>query len=135
MAKGDEISDGEILFRFAKPEAFPPGQTGIPEGIFNDESLSCDWKKLRHDPSTSFHINEGRSKVVQIQVCDEIRNPTNPKRVGVAVPDWKQEIIHDPISAEEDPAHGENPAHALIQGRKKKPVVAAIVRNASIVEL
>lgn len=125
-----EIPDGEILFRFCKPSAFPDGQRDIPIGIFNDEEMSCDWQKYRSNPFESFHITEGRNWIIEICVCDEIRNPTNPKRVGKREPEWHQSIVHDPMSDEDDPIHGANIAHALIAGKKKIAVQEAIQRNA-----
>ena len=121
-----EIPDGEILFRYVKPAALPQGQQEIPPGIFNDSSLSCDWKKFQGAPQNSFHVSEGRSAIVAITVNDAIRNPRNPKRAGKVEPEWVQKIYHNPISAEEDPIHGENLAHSLIQGKKKFAVTQAI---------
>lgn len=127
------IPDGEILFRFAKPEAFPQDQKEIPPGIFNDPNLSCDWKKHREDPFTSFHIKQGRSVVIQITVCDEIRFPRNPKRQGQFLPNLNQEILHNPVTEVDDTVNGANKAHSLIKGRKKAPVISAIIDNSEIV--
>jgi hypothetical protein len=49
------------------------------------------------------------------------------------VPDWHQDIIHDPITVEMDPLHGANYAHSLIKGRKKSAVCEAIRDNSIIV--
>lgn len=125
----NEIPDGETLLRYCDPRAFPPGQQEIPTSIFNDPELSCDWQRYRPDPLSSFHIAEGKTKVIAITVCDAIRNPRNPKRVGEVVPAWRQQIIHSPVAAAEDPMHGANPAHSLIIGKKKKAVQDAIVSN------
>jgi len=124
-----EIPNRETLFRFINPEALPFDQIEIPTGIFNDPNLSCDWEKYRTDPYTSFHIEEGRSVIICITVCDDIRNPKNPKRAGQIVDAWKQKIYHDPFSEEDDPIHRANFAHSLIQGRKKMPVTQAIKDN------
>lgn len=129
MAKGDPIPDGQILFRYAKPSAFPEGQSELPSSLFNDPELSCDWQAYRANPETSFHIQEGRTEIVAITICDAIRNPTNPKRQGEKVAAWQQAIIHDPLSQEDDPQHGANEAHALIKGKKKMAVVNAIRDN------
>ena len=128
----NHIPDGEILFRYCNPKAFPEGQDKIPAGIFSDRELSCDWKKFRQDPMTSFHINEGKTCVICINVCDSIKNPINPKRTGQKVPEWKQEIIHSPVTAFEDKKHGANQAHSLIKGLKKLPVCLAIAENSSL---
>lgn len=128
------IPDGEILYRYAKPEAFPPGQLEIPSGIFNDSSLSCDWAKYQLNPLDSFHIKEGRSVIIQITVNDTIRNPRNPKREGEIVAAWIQEIIHDPLT-EDDDKHGANDAHALIKGRKKQAVLDAIVNSSKLITI
>lgn len=133
MEHGTIIQDEEILFRYAKKEAFPAGQTELPSSIFNDPELSCDWKKFRADPLTSFHLSEGKTSIVAITVSNDIRNPQNPKRIGQVVPDWHQEIIYAPISAEEDPLHGENKAHCLIKGKKKAAVLDAIRASSKLI--
>ncbi len=135
MTKNQTIPNGETLFRFVNPDSLPEDQEDLPIGIFNDNELSCDWKKLRPDPGTSFHISEGKTLVIAIEICDEIKNPENPKRLGEKVEAWKQDVIHDPISNEEDPIHGENEAHSLIRGRKKKAVVDAIRDHSTVYNL
>lgn len=125
-----DIPDGEILYRYAKPEAFPKDQHEIPAGIFNDKNLSCDWAKYQNRPDDSFHVAQGKSFIISITVCDEIRNPKNPKGSGQIVDDCKQKIFHNPISQEEYPINGANPAHSLIQG-KKRPVVTDAIRENS----
>jgi hypothetical protein len=127
-----EIPDGEILYKYCKPQIFPKDQTEIPLSIFNDPEMSCDWERYQKNPSSSFHIREGKNCIIQITVCDAIRNPKNPKRVGKAEPAWHQEIIHSPVTAQDDPVHGANQAHSLIRGKKNLPVVEAIRDNALI---
>jgi hypothetical protein len=131
LSQGSEIPNGETLFRYCFPGAFPVGQKEIPISIFQDRELSCDWEKFRNDAKTSFHIGEGRNRVISVSVCDEIRNPTNPKRCGVRVPDWKQEIIYSPIFESQDPVHGGNLAHSLINGLKKAAICNAIAQYSS----
>ena len=111
---------------------FPEGQTDIPTSIFNDREMSCDWERYQKNPFSSFHIREGKSCVIQITVCYAIRNPKNPRRVGQVEPAWRQDIIHSPVTAEDDTVHGANQAHSLIRGSKKMPVVEAIRDNALI---
>ena len=94
----DEIPNGEVLFRYCNPAAFPDGQLEIPISIFMDRSLSCDWKLFRQDPSTSFHIAEGKTRIIQINVCEAIRNPVNPKRSTQIIREWHQSIIYSPIN-------------------------------------
>jgi hypothetical protein len=94
--------------------------------------MSCDWERYQKDPFSSFHIREGKICIIQITVCDAIRNPTNPKRIGQVVKDWHQDIIHSPVTAEEDTVHGANEAHSLIRGLKKLSVKEAIKDNAQI---
>lgn len=125
----NEIPDGEILFRYCYPSAFPLGQAEIPISVFQVLELSCDWKKYRSDPATSYHIEEGKTRIISITVCDEIRNPRNPKGKGLVVPDWRQEIIHNPICWLCDPCHGANKAHSLVKGRKKIAVCEVLVKN------
>ena len=94
--------------------------------------MSCDWERYQKDPLSSFHMLEGRNCVIQITVCDAIRNPTNPKRIGKIEPAWHQDIINAPVAAEDDTVHGANQAHSLIRGSKKIPVLEAIRDNARI---
>ena len=123
------IPDGQVLYRYAKPAAFPVGQVGIPPGIFNDIEMSCDWQRYRSNPEQSFHIAEGRTVIFAISIHDDIRNPKNPKRDGAIVIEWHQEIIHSPVTAEQDEVHGANIAHSLIKGKKKQPVIVALQAN------
>ncbi len=134
MGKGDIISDGEILFRYVNPDAFPCEQQEIPLGIFNDMELSCDWKKYRPDPNTSYHLSEGKTRIISITICEEIRNPRNPKRAGEIVDAWKQDIIHDPVTMNEDKKDKENPAHSLIRGRKRGAVQKAIASHSAVLQ-
>lgn len=127
-----EIPNGETLFKYVYPDALPKDQDDIPVSLFNVTELSVDWERYREDPMTSFHVEEGKSIVIAITVSDDIKNPKNPKRKGEIVEAWKQEVIHDPVTAEQDPAHGENLAHSLIRGKKKGAVVDAIKDNARI---
>jgi len=127
-----EIPDNEILYRYCNPGIFPKGQTKIPASIFNDPELSCDWERYQKDPFTSIQIAEGKTCVIKITVCDAIRNPTNPRNSGQVEPKWRQEIIHSPVAAEDDPVHGANQAHSMIRGRKKAAVQEAIRDHALI---
>ncbi|MDR0574295.1 MAG: hypothetical protein LBG96_09755 [Tannerella sp.] len=111
---------------------FPEGQTEIPTSIFDDREMSCDWERYQKNPFTSYHIAEGKICVIKIIVCNAIRNPRNPKRVGQVIPDWHQDIIHFPVSDTDDTVHGANQAHSLIRGLKKLPVREAIRDNALI---
>lgn len=137
LNKGDTIPDGEYLYKYVKPDAFPSDQVDVPFTIFQDsnsKSLSCDWAAKQLYPDQSFHIKEGKSTIVRIFVCNEIKFPTNPKRQGQLVPDWQQEIIYDPIAIGEDERHPtiENPSHSLINGPKKTPVAKIIADNSEI---
>lgn len=129
MAKGDVIPDGEILFKYMNPNAVPEDQKKVPVSIFNYPELSCDWKKYRDDPFTSFHITEGKSKIIEICIHDEIRHPRNPRGEGEIVDAWKQDIVHDPVSEVDDTTHGENEAHSLISGKKKAAVQLALQKH------
>lgn len=119
-----EIPNGQILYRFAYPGAFPPGQVEIPASVFNEPELSCDWSHYRPNPLTSPHIAAGRSLVIHITVCDEIKNPRNQRG---PIPAWRQEVIYDPLD-HTDP-DGPNDAHSLIKGPKKAAVLEALKRN------
>ena len=109
----------------------PEGQNEIPISIFSDREMPCDWERYQKDPYSSFHIHEGKICIIQITVCDAIRNPRNPRRYGQVVSDWHQDIIHSPVTAQDDPVHGANQAHSLIRGLKRMPVMEAIRDNAS----
>ncbi|MCB2263416.1 MAG: hypothetical protein LGR52_10875 [Candidatus Thiosymbion ectosymbiont of Robbea hypermnestra] len=126
-----EIPDGEILYRYVKPAAFPENQQEMPAHFFNDPELSCDWEKIQRHPEQSLHIQQGRNMIVSIRVCDEIRNPRNPKRNGEIVAAWVQKIIHDPLEETPGDPFTPNEAHSLIKGKKKAAVVSAIRNNAT----
>lgn len=127
--KGDSIPDGEILYKYISPKALPPGQEELAPSIFSQKEMSCDWAKYQKTPDSSFHIEEGKTIIVSIEVCEEIRKPKNPKNKGAAEPAWEQEIIYDPITKEDDIVHGENISHSLIKGKKKGPVQEAITKK------
>jgi hypothetical protein len=132
--KGDIIPNGEFLYKYVKPETFPDDQTEIPFGIFQDESLSCDWAAIQKNPERSFHIAEGKNLIVRISVCDEIKFPCNPEQPRHKQPAWEQKIEHDPIAKGEDQSHPDiaNPSHSLINGKKKNHITKAIARNSVI---
>lgn len=128
--KGDEIPDGSILYRYIKPEAVYNGE--LSTGIFDDPNLSCDWQKLLNDPTQSPHVKVGNKLIIEITVCEDIRNPRNPKSRGRLEPAWRQDIIHDPSK---DIVYGEmyeNDAHSLIKGPKRQPVREALVANSKL---
>jgi hypothetical protein len=125
------IENGEILYRYANPNVFPTGQTELPTCIFNDIEMSCDWKRHQLEPTRSPHVAHGRNMIVSICVCDGIRNPVNPKRSTQVVPEWRQEILHDPLPHLPDNIFTPNPSHALIKGKKKGAVTSVIRDNSS----
>ena len=119
-----EIPNNEILIRYCLPGAFPDDQIDIPSSVYNDTELSCDWTQFRPDPRTSFHVfKEGLTRIISITVCDDIKNPRNPKSKGRLEEAWKQDILYDPIFEGDDTENGENLAHSLIKGAKKAAVV------------
>lgn len=120
------INDGEILYRYAKPTAFPEDQVDIPACVFNDSDLSCDWAALQTTPEASVHVTHGKTVIIEISVCDAIRNPRNPRNAGAAEAAWKQEILHDPLDAIPDDVFTPNQAHSVIRGKKKAGVTDAI---------
>lgn len=122
------IPNGEVLFRYALPAAFPDGQIEIPSAVFIDINLSCDWERYRNDPTTSFHVAQGKRIVISINTCDEIRRPRNPR--SIEVPSAFQEIVHDPVT---DPGAlgGINDAHSLVRGNKKALAVAALQKHST----
>jgi hypothetical protein len=132
--KGDIIPNGEILFKYIKPQSLPDDQSEIPFTIFEDESLSCDWELYQKEPEKSFHIKEGKNIIIAIAICDDIKFPKNPKQSKQHVPAWEQQVIHDPIEIGEDLKHPNisNFSHSLINGLKKKAVTTAIAQNSKI---
>jgi hypothetical protein len=129
------IPDGEILYRYLKPEALPPGQNEIPGGVFMDGNLSCDWEKYQKEPDKSIQVKNGKSIILAITITDEIRNPTNPKNSNNKEPSWNQKIIHDPVFEDNPFGFDENLSHSLIRGKKRKPVTDAIVKNTVIYKI
>ncbi|MCU0426710.1 MAG: hypothetical protein MUF71_13900 [Candidatus Kapabacteria bacterium] len=125
------IDDGEILYRYASPSAFPADQEEIPLSIFQDGKLSCDWEKHQPTPEKSLRVIEGKTRLVSINVCNEIRHPRNPKNGGKIEVEWHQEIIHDPMPSIDSPNEPENYSHSLIKGKKKAAIVDAIRRNST----
>lgn len=123
------INNGEVLYRYAKPEAFPSDQKEIPISIFNDNELSCDWEKYQKAPIESYNIEYGRSVIIEITVCEEIKNPSNPKRIGEIVPAWKQTVEHDPVPNIDGDPFTPNESHSLIKGKKKAAVTSTIRDN------
>jgi len=127
-----DIVDGEVLYRYANPAAFPAGQEEVPLSIFNDPEMSCDWQRLQTQPEESLHVKSGRNAIISINICDAIRNPVNPKRTNSVVPDWQQKIIHDPLLADPTNPFTPNQAHALVKGRKKAAVLDALRTNSTL---
>ncbi|MGL1892165.1 MAG: hypothetical protein OCD02_11105 [Spirochaetaceae bacterium] len=125
------IPDKEVLYRYVNPAVFPKDQELLPISIFNDKELSCDWKKIQTQPELSIHVTQGKNLIVSINICDDIRNPKNPKRVGEVVDPWKQTIIHDPLEDIEADPFTPNLSHALIKGKKKAAVTTAIRDNST----
>ncbi len=114
-----QIPDGEILYRYIRPDALPAGQTEVPDSILQDKNLSCDWKKFQEQPETSPQVTQhGKTVILAIKICDDIRNPLNDSG-DIQFP---QDIRHSPTPSEETPEEAENYAHSLISGRKKLPV-------------
>ena len=134
MPDDKNIPDQAILYRYVKPSVLPDGQSELPTSIFNDTELSCDWSAIQNQPENSLHVKSGKNLLVSIAVCDSIRNPTNPRRTGVVVPAWAQQIVHDPLEEKEGDPFTPNPAHSLIKGSKKGAVTDAI-RNCSTYQL
>ena len=132
--KGDIIPNGDYLYKYVNPKSFPEDQTEIPFGIFEDRELSCDWAYYQKYPEKSFHVAEGKTAIVQILVCDEIKMPCNPKQPRQQQPDWAQTVMHDPIEIGEDQTHPTigNESHSLIKGLKKIHITKAIAANSKI---
>ena len=125
------INDGETLYRYASPNILPEDQDELPLSIFNDPEMSCDWMKYQENPEASAQVAHGRNMVISITVCDEIRNPRNPKREGEVVSAWAQQFLHDPVVAVANDPFTPNESHSLIKGRKKGAVTTAIRRNST----
>lgn len=131
---GDEIPDGELLFRYISPQRFivPEGQMTLPTNFFEDGDLSCDWAHYCPNPSRACqYVELKKTVVIAIEVCDEIKNPTNPKNSGKVEEAWRQKVLYDPVSDNTIPC-GENLAHAVIRGKKKLPLKEAIANHSRI---
>lgn len=124
------IKDGEILYRYANPNILPEGQNELPLSIFNDPEMSCDWLKYQNAPELSPQVTYGRNMVISITICDDIRNPRNPKRAGEVVSAWAQQFVYDPVGDVPNDPFTPNESHSLIKGKKKSAVTTAI-RNHS----
>lgn len=127
IGKGDVIPDGNFLFLYVPPFPVPEDQLdAVPHTVFQSgqsdvANLSTDWQAKRPDPFSSFHMDEGKTLVVEIRVCDGIKNPVNTNQPSRPRPEpsWNQRPQYDPLTAEDDPRHGANEAHALLIGSKK----------------
>lgn len=134
---GDEIPNGELLYRYVLPErlVLPEGQTILPTNFFGDSDLSCDWQRYCPNPSLACqYVQLHKTIVIAIEVCDEIRNPTNPNNSGRVEVAWRQEILYDPVNDTSIPC-GINLAHSVIRGKKKLAVKEAIANHSRIVLL
>lgn len=129
------IADGETLFRYADPKIIPKGQVELPLSIFNDIEMSCDWDKYQASPEMSPHVASGRRLLISIKICEDIRCPKNPKRVGEVVQDWEQQVLHDPLEEQEGNIFTPNESHSLIKGKKKGAVTTAIRNNSTYRQL
>ncbi|MDN3614675.1 hypothetical protein AB6C94_12410 [Vibrio splendidus] len=129
------ILDGETLFRYADPKILPEGQEELPLSIFNDKEMSCDWDKYQKSPESSPHVTSGRSLLISINVCEDIRFPKNPRRVGEVVPAWEQVVVYDPLSEQEGNIFTPNESHSLIKGKKKAAVTTALRNNSTFKNL
>lgn len=125
-----EISDGEVLYRYAYPKVLPEGQDELPVSIFTDTEMSCDWSHYQKTPESSPHVAHGRSLIIAISICDEIRNP---KKLGIVVPEMVQQVLHDPTEEVTGDPFTPNESHSLIKGRKKAIVTIAIRDNAKLI--
>lgn len=125
------INDGETLYRYANPNILPEGQTELPLSIFNDPEMSCDWMKYQQNPNSSPQVLHGRNMVISITLCDEIRNPRNPRREGEIVSAWLQQFLHDPVDYIANDPFTPNQSHSLIKGKKKCAVTTAIRKNST----
>lgn len=126
------IGDGEILYKYVVPGALPMGQNELPLSVFTEPDMSCDWMKYQENPDLSPHVLlNGKNMVISITVCDEIRNPRNPKRLGEVVNDWLQQFLHDPVEEISGDPFTPNKSHSLIKGKKKSAVTTAIRKNST----
>lgn len=120
---GDNIPDGEVLWRYLKPEALPLDQPEIPVKYFTDKEMSCDWEHFLPDPKSSQYVYEYGYSIVRIEVNDKIRNVKDP--TGNPIPGLDQKVLYEPTP--------ENDAHSVINGSKKLPVQQAIRDSATLI--
>ncbi|MDN3615862.1 hypothetical protein [Vibrio gallaecicus] len=73
--------------------------------------------------------------LISINVCEDIRFPKNPRRVGEVVPAWEQVVVYDPLSEQEGNIFTPNESHSLIKGKKKAAVTTALRNNSTFKNL
>lgn len=137
----DIVKDNTEVVLFANPDVFPDGQMELPSSMIEDGKLSCytclDKETLRKSP----HVEQGKTRLAFINICDAVRNPVNPKNGNKMEKAWHQSIIRDPLKPEDfepESPFGKDELrshHAEIVGKKKLPVKDAIRANARIEDL
>lgn len=115
------IPNNSILFRYINPSVLPIDQKEIPPAIFMNGELSCDWEEYCKEPQKSIHISQGKTCILVIEVCEDIRNPAIN---GQKEQSRHQDIFHNPVK--DHPVFTDNIAHSLIAGKKRNPVAQNI---------
>ncbi len=103
----EAIPDQAILFRRIPRNWVNPDSGHISSAAFDGHEMSVNWEKYATAEETARQDVTGNTVAVVSLVAGFCRTV-------------EQEVIHDPVPMEGDmPA---NPAHALVRGRKSKPI-------------
>ena len=112
----EPIPDSALLFRRIHRLFWNPDSGRVSSGAFSDPEMSVNWQEYATAEETGLQDTTGNTVAVVSLVAQFCRNV-------------EQTVVHNPLPAQPDkPA---NPAHALVSGRKSKPIKHKL-REASV---
>ena len=114
----EEIPDSDALFRRIHRYFFDPDSGRISSGAFDGQEMSVNWSKYATPEGTAAQDRAGNIVAVASLISGTCR------KLG-------QDVVHDPIP-EDDRTPG-NLAHALVCGRKSKPIKQKLRDSAILV--
>ena len=112
------ISDSDALFRRIHRYFFDPDSGRISSGAFDGQEMSVNWSKYATPEETAAQDRTGNTVAVAAVVSGTCR------QLG-------QDVVHNPMSATEKVPG--NFAHALVCGRKSKPIKQKLRDSAVLV--
>jgi hypothetical protein len=115
----EAIPDSDALFRRIHRYFFDPDSGRISSGAFDGQEMSVDWSKYATPEETAAQDRTSNIVAVASLTAGACR------KLG-------QDVVHDPIP-ETDKIPG-NLAHALVCGRKSKPIKQKL-RDAAVLVL